>query len=138
MVLLIAYDGSDPAQNAVEHAIAEHADREMVLLSVIEVSGGATAAGIDLVQEEVKEARGETKKRISAELSDRLDDAGIEFEIETVVGQPAREIVRYAEDHDVEHVVVGNHGRTGLSRVLLGSVAETVVRRASMPVTVVR
>jgi len=138
MVLLIAYDGSDPAQNAVEHAIAEHADREMVLLSVIEVSGGATAAGIDLVQEEVKEARGETKKRISAELSDRLDDAGIEFEIETAVGQPAREIVRYAEDHDVEHVVVGNHGRTGLSRVLLGSVAETVVRRASMPVTVVR
>lgn len=56
----------------------------------------------------------------------------------TEFGRPARTIVEYVEDHDVDHVVVGSHGRSGLSRTLLGSVAERVVRRSSVPVTVVR
>ena len=49
-----------------------------------------------------------------------------------------REIIGFAEDNDVSHIVIGSHGRTGASRVLLGSVAQTVVRRAPTPVTVVR
>jgi nucleotide-binding universal stress UspA family protein len=43
-----------------------------------------------------------------------------------------------AEDHDVDGIVMGSHGRSGISRVLLGSVAETAVRRAPCPVTIVR
>jgi len=46
--------------------------------------------------------------------------------------------VEYAEESDVDHIVIGSHGRSGVSRILLGSVAESVVRRADMPVTVVR
>jgi len=45
-----------------------------------------------------------------------------------------REIVDYAEDHEIDQIVMGSHGRTGATRLLLGSVAELVVRR----VTVVR
>ena len=63
---------------------------------------------------------------------------GIGFGLETVDGKPAREIVSYAEKGDVDHIVMGSRGRSGLSRLLLGSVAETVVRRAPTPVTVVR
>jgi len=59
-------------------------------------------------------------------------------ETATEVGQPSRTIVAYAQEHDLDHVVIGSYGRKGLSRVLLGSVAELVVRRSPVPVTVVR
>jgi nucleotide-binding universal stress UspA family protein len=54
------------------------------------------------------------------------------------VGEPAAEIVAAAEDGKYDAIVVGTHGRTGLAHVLLGSVAERVVRRAPMPVVTVR
>ena len=60
------------------------------------------------------------------------------FATEAVVGRPPRTIVDYAEQEDVDAVAVGSHGREGFSRILLDSVAETVVRRSSVPVTVVR
>ena len=57
---------------------------------------------------------------------------------ETVRGTPARRIVEFAEEEGVDQIVIGSHGRSGVSRVLLGSVAEQVVRRSPVPVTVVR
>jgi nucleotide-binding universal stress UspA family protein len=54
------------------------------------------------------------------------------------VGEPAAEIVAAAEDGKFDAIVVGTHGRSGLAHVLLGSVAERVVRRAPMPVITVR
>jgi nucleotide-binding universal stress UspA family protein/nitroimidazol reductase NimA-like FMN-containing flavoprotein (pyridoxamine 5'-phosphate oxidase superfamily) len=53
------------------------------------------------------------------------------------VGSPAAEIVRYADEHEVELIVVGGHGRTGVTQALLGSVAERVARTATRPVLVV-
>jgi universal stress protein A len=51
-----------------------------------------------------------------------------------VTGDPATEIVRVAEEEQADIIVVGTHGRTGLTRLLMGSVAEQVIRRASCPV----
>jgi nucleotide-binding universal stress UspA family protein len=56
----------------------------------------------------------------------------------TEIGRPSRAIVEYAEEHDIDHIVMGSHGRSGVTRILLGSVAETVVRRSPVPVTIVR
>lgn len=53
-------------------------------------------------------------------------------------GAPWREIVRISEEYEADLVIVGTHGRTGLERALVGSVAETVVRHATCPVLVVR
>ena len=62
--------------------------------------------------------------------------------METVrlVGAPAQTVLEYLEDegNSIDQVVMGSHGRTGLSRVLMGSVAEKVTRRSPVPVTVVR
>lgn len=138
MAVLVAYDGSRPAQQAVEHAVAEHPDEELILLRVIEAAEGSTGAGIGLVQERLKELREESAAEVSEDVDDVLDAADVEFRIETAVGEPAREIVAFAEANDVDHIVIGNHGRDGVSRVLLGSVAERVVRRAPVPVTLVR
>lgn len=54
------------------------------------------------------------------------------------VGSPFVEIIRYAREQDIDLIVLGTHGRTGLSHVLLGSVAERVVRKAPCPVLTVR
>jgi nucleotide-binding universal stress UspA family protein len=138
MPVLVAYDGSRPAQRAVEHAVDKYPDEELVLLRVVEVSTGTLAAGVDLVQEYLKEERDEVATDVSEELEDLIDAADVEFRVETAVGQPARELVDFAEEHDVDTIIVGSHGRKGVSRVLLGSVAEKVVRRAPVTVTVVR
>ncbi len=70
------------------------------------------------------------------ELAGRL---GVEVPIVTAVesGAPAVEIVRYAERHGVGLIIVGTHGRTGVTRALLGSVAERVARTAPCPVLTV-
>ena len=60
----------------------------------------------------------------------------VETAIET--GDPADMILDYVHEHDVDHVVIGCHGRSGVARWLLGSVAEAVVRRAPVPVTAVK
>ncbi|MXR51250.1 universal stress protein [Halovenus sp. WSH3] len=142
MTVLVAYDGSDPAQAAVKYAIEEHADKEIVLLRVIEVASGMTDAGINIIQERFREkpekVKKEARQEVGRQTADLFEEAGIEYETEIVFGEPAREIVAYAEANDIDQIVIGNHGRSGVSRVLLGSVGEKVVRRAPMPVTVVR
>jgi nucleotide-binding universal stress UspA family protein len=53
------------------------------------------------------------------------------------LGTPSEEIVNYADEHEIDLIVMGTHGRTGVARVLLGSVAEKVVRKAPCPVLTV-
>lgn len=61
-------------------------------------------------------------------------NSAIPCEHRVISGDPAHAIVRLAKDEEVEMIVMGTHGRTGLSRMLMGSVAEAVVRRAECPV----
>lgn len=138
MAVLVAYDGSQPAQKAVKYAVDEMGDEEIILLRVIELASGSIEAGIDLVKEKLKQQREEGPAELSDELTRMLNESDVEFRVETVAGKPAREIVSFAEEHDISQIVVGSHGRTGASRVLLGSVAQNVVRRAPTTVTVVR
>jgi nucleotide-binding universal stress UspA family protein len=71
-----------------------------------------------------------------AEIAERVAPA---VPVETVVaeGKPSQEIVRYAEAEGCDLVVMGTHGRGGIDRLLLGSVAESVIRASSIPVTAV-
>jgi len=64
--------------------------------------------------------------------------AGIEVESVLLEGHPADEIVKFAEQNDIEMILMGTLGKTGLDRFLLGSVAENVVRHSKIPVLVVR
>lgn len=138
MAILVPYDGSRPAQHAVEHAVRATDDEEIILLSVIEMSDGMVEAGIDLIQEKLKEVQDAETGELSAEVETLIETEDVEFRVETAVGKPAREVVSFAEENDVTQVVIGSHGRKGVSRVLLGNVAENVVRRAPTTVTVVR
>ncbi|MBX7168397.1 MAG: universal stress protein [Pirellulales bacterium] len=61
-------------------------------------------------------------------------DPGVPYEHRLIVGEPATEIVELADAEHVEMIVMATHGRTGLGRLLMGSVAEAIVRRATCPV----
>ncbi len=65
-------------------------------------------------------------------------DPQLEYEHHMVTGEPADAIARFAADHDIDMIVMGTHGRTGLLRLMMGSVAEAVVRRAKCAVLTVK
>ena len=65
-------------------------------------------------------------------------DSGIAVSYVVEFGLPTERIVHYANENDVDLIVVGTHGRTGLRRVLMGSVAEAVVRNANCPVLAIK
>lgn len=138
--LLVPVDGSDPADAALSFALDEYPDADITALSVVD----PTDVGYGSI--EAAPSTFERLQRSVEERTDRvLDDAeataaerGVTVRKERVVGMPSRAIVEWAEDNDVDAIVIGSHGREGVSRVLLGSVAEAVVRRSPVPVTVVR
>lgn len=137
--IVVAFDGSEQAEAALEFAVDEWPDAVLTLLYVIDPTeaGYSPTAGVPSGAEEWYEGR---KATAEAALSDGADlvGEGRTVETDTAVGRPADSIVEYADEHGFDLVVVGSHGRQGLSRIVLGSVAEAVVRRSPVPVTVVR
>lgn len=140
--VLVPMDGSKQADAAFEHALGEFPDATLTLLHVINPAraGYAAQAGIPSFSEEWYENAEREAEELFADARERADEQRFRGTVDTAtdVGQPAQIIVEYAEEHDVDHIVMGSHGREGITRVLLGSVAETVVRRSPVPVTVVR
>ena len=143
--ILVPVDGSEQADAAFDHAIDTHDDVELTVLYVL----GPTQTGYFRDDAEIEEPRGaDYEARIDKETAflegyvERGEEAGVPVSVETIVaderGHESREIIAFAEETGVDEIVMGSHGRTGVSRVLLGSVAERVVRRAPVPVTVVR
>ncbi|WP_262180315.1 universal stress protein [Haloarcula laminariae] len=139
--ILVPVDGSDQARTATEFAAETFPDDAIVLLHVINPAeaGYSAQASVPSFSEEWYEQRQTEARERFDELEAVVREAGVET-VETVieVGRPTTAIVDYADDNDIDQLVMGSHGRSGMSRILLGSVAETVVRRANVPVTVVR
>ena len=139
MRVLIPYDGSEQSETALEYAKKQHSDDEIVLLHVLDFVeagyGAAPEAALAGYWDEWYDQAEASGKELLQEAAATLD-GGAETEI--VVGAPAGAIIEYIDEADINAVVIGSHGRDGLSRILLGSVAETVVRRSPVPVTVVR
>lgn len=134
--VLVPMDDSPPSKSALEHALTSHADAEFTVLYVIDTT---TAVGYGdffpaTVQNGYRERRAERVFEDAAELAELH-----KTDLETVTerGPPTSTITAFIDDHGFEQVVMGSHCRTGFNRLLLGSVAERVARRASVPVTIV-
>lgn len=141
--VLVAIDGSDQSWRAFDHALDQFAGERITVLTVVDPMEGmyADLEGGYYTHETYEQAveAGEQrceKARRRAEEYGKLGTTTLETAVE--VGRPSQEIVLYAEAHDVDHIVIGSHGRSGVSRILFGSVAETVTRRSPVPVTIVR
>ena len=128
-------DGSEASAAAADHAIelAAANDATLRLLYVVDVSALA-ADDFGTVLLDDLERSGQAALN---DLAARAEAAGVECVAVVETGTPSREIVADAETSGADLVVMGTHGRTGLDRFLLGSVAERVVRTAGVPVLVV-
>jgi nucleotide-binding universal stress UspA family protein len=136
--VLVPTDGSDTAELAVDHAvgIADAFDGRLHALSVVDV--GALGAESQVVPTETMiESLTQRSEAAVAAVAERAGAAGLDITTEVQQGFPGTSVLRYAREHDADVVVMGTHGRTGLGRLLLGSTAERVLRRAEMPVCAV-
>lgn len=138
--VLVPIDGSTQSDDALDHALEEFSDDNITVLHVIDPAdaGYNAPVGIPGGSEEWFENAQDDAQALFDEAQAVADEYGITLDTATDTGRPAGTIVEFAEEEGFDHIVMGSHGRSGVSRILLGSVAETVVRRASMPVTVVR
>jgi nucleotide-binding universal stress UspA family protein len=138
--ILLPLDGSALAEQAVPHAIAqaERFQAELVLLRVIEplpkVGGGMSQTAFERAEGEMKAwALGYLE-----DLAAGVKEQGIPVQVVTMMGHPHTAIVRFAEANQVDLIVISTRGHSGLSRWLMGSVADRVLRGAKAPVLLVR
>lgn len=141
--VLVPMDDSPQSWSALDHALSQYRGERITVLHAVDPLVGLYGdAEANYYTPEAHERAVERGEKLCKEAHDRADESGA---LETTVfdsvvetGQPTETILSYANDHDVDHIVLGSHGRSGFSRILLGSVAETVTRRAPVPVTIVR
>lgn len=126
--ILVPLDGSPLADRILTQLerLLTTRDHEVVLLTVVPDDDDAAA---------VERQRQDARDRLAG-LRDALVEKGALASVEVLVGDPAETIVEHARRIDAELVVMATHGRTGLSRFVRGSVAESVIRACSIPVLV--
>ena len=130
--ILVPYDGSAGAKRALRYAREAYPDEKTVLLYVVELGTGA--AGMPETAAQYYQTVMENAEELVAEAAS--DDELVTGEV--TAGRPAHAILEFVAANDISHIVMGNRGRDGTARVLLGSVAEAVVRRSPVPTTIVR
>ncbi len=135
--VLLPTDGSDCARAALRHAIASAWETGATLhvLSVVDLA----SLGMDVYSAAQVDALEADAREIVELATETATEAGVESVTGSVVTASSvpRGITDYVDDHDVDLVAMGTHGRSGLDRVLLGSVAEKTLRTASAPVLTV-
>lgn len=140
--ILVPYDFSEHSEQALTWALAlaERWDAKVVLFNVVSVFALAPdpdgMSVLDLPRIEAEMVSGAEQQLRN--LAVAKESSAVKVKCKAVVGYPFWEICQEAEREHADLIVMGSHGRTGLSHVLLGSVAERVVRYAPCPVLVAR
>ncbi|KAA9395862.1 universal stress protein [Haloarcula sp. CBA1130] len=130
--ILVPTDGSQGAELAIEWGVTIAELYDATVHTVYSVDTGrfdsveGTAEIHDSLEQTGQEALGRVRERARA--------ADVSVAGSLASGPAARTILSYIEEHDIDLVVMGTHGRSGLRRYLIGSVTETVVRNAAVPV----
>jgi nucleotide-binding universal stress UspA family protein len=144
--IMVALDGSALANQALIHAqkLADSLKADLVLFRAVEEvrSTIALSSSVDIIRESeeeiqpalIKQARKDLSKLI--EQNTTLHDLKPHLAVE--VGEPAQAIVDFATANQMDLIVMSTHGRTGLARLVYGSVAEQVLHRAPCPILLIR
>jgi nucleotide-binding universal stress UspA family protein len=137
--ILLATDGSAGTATAIEHAgrLAETYGSTVHVLSVVDTRNRFESPTGGIAPEAWSEAEHERAEE-ATDAAVRALPAGVTVERVHREGVPQTEILAYADEADVDVIVMGTHGRTGLDHYLIGSVTEKVVRRSSVPVLTVK
>lgn len=141
--ILYPTDFSELSLCALPHAIqfARDFDAELHCLHVVDESyqywlgAGDNVAPAVIPMEDVRQS---SQKQLDEFVEKHLAADRARVTVELVIGRPFVEIIRYSREKDIDMIVIATHGRGGLASVLLGSVAEKVVRKSPCPVLTVR
>ena len=137
--VLVASDGSPLSERALSYALETFPDATFTSIYVIDPVDSVIdveAGGLPVAEDWYDNAK-DRATRIHTTATNLAAERDTELETVTEVGRPERAIIEYADDHDIDQIVMGSHGRSGIDRALLGSVAETVTRRARIPVSII-
>ena len=133
--VLVATDGSKQCRAAVERAIdfSRSYGGEISVVSVVDVTAEFYAEAPQVVDDMIHKSKGYVE-----EVKEQAEASGVKVEAFVKEGEAYQAIVELAKERDVNIIVMGSHGRTGLKRLLMGSVAEKVIGYAPCPVLVTR
>ena len=144
--ILVPTDFSEPTREVMEFAVylAKTFRAKLMLLHVFQTLPLAEAVNwLDTVAPPVAESGLWEQLKTAAQqqmarLKEKYQNAGVELETRLVDGVPFVEIIRLAKEEKIGLILMGSHGHTGVRHLLIGSVAEKVVRKATCPVLVVK
>ncbi len=141
--ILVPLDGSVLAEKAIPHAmaLAKGTGAQVTLLTVVQLTFGVAGAKLEAMPEFAAERRaaltGEAMIYLQKIQKD-LTDQGVVAKPVALEGDIASEIINYAEKNEFDLIAMATHGRSGIKRFVLGSVAEKVIRSAGKPVLLIR
>lgn len=138
--IVVAYDGSTCSRAALATAmsLAKAESATLLVCTVVDPIAIATEhAPMPPTQAALDEGRA-LARRLAQEATETALKAGATSQALTAEGEPAYEIVQTARQNGADAIVIGTHGRSGIKRAFLGSVAEETLRSSSIPVVVVR
>jgi nucleotide-binding universal stress UspA family protein len=137
--VLLPTDGSVGVERAITHAVdlAVAHDAEIHAVYVVNTAG-LVGLPMEASMEGIDEMLRSDADTALQQVQAVADEAGVEVTTHVVEGSPSTEIVQFAEREGCDLIVMGTHGRGGIDRLLLGSVAEKVVRASNVPVLTLR
>lgn len=146
--ILLSHDGSELASEAIDHVItlANAYDAEVIVLHVVDsvvkiinsISSTNAAFGAQSVYKDVAKREKEAARNSLKRVKQRILDGGVSSVHALIQEGDARdEIVAIAKEQQCDMIVMSTHGRSGIRRALLGSVAEDVVRHSPCPVLLI-
>lgn len=135
--ILLPTDGSDVSKRATEKAIelATHFDAELHLIYVVSPVEHSTVDGSMTTEMSQLEDLGE---KILQDATKQALDGDIDSVSNVLIGSPYKEIVHYADENEMDLIVMGTQGRSGAKRFLLGSTTERVIRHTDLEVLTVQ
>jgi nucleotide-binding universal stress UspA family protein len=138
--VLVPVDGSSPSKRAIRHVIQLSQTHEAMELHLVNVQERADAPQLMRFRKsnEITPAQLEHGASILTPASRQLDRAGLKYETHVLIGDPAQTIAQFAKEGRFDKIIMGTHGRGGITGLLMGSVATKVLHLTSVPVTLVK
>lgn len=143
--ILVPTDGSDVAEKAIDQALnlAKQYSAEVHVLYVVDIDSLSLTLGGEQL-DRIEQGRFDEMEEVKAKADgatgyvvNHARERGLDVTEHVSAGRPHEMIAGYAENNDIDLVVMGSHGRSGVRRALLGSVTERVLRETDIPVLVV-
>jgi nucleotide-binding universal stress UspA family protein len=131
--ILIPTDGTENSRQAIDRAIeiAKPVDASIHALSI------TSDFSFEERQDQLRSDPSDAAESAIVEAKEMVEGADLDFTSSIREGTTHEQILGYADENDIEMIVMATHGRTGLQRVVLGSVAEKTIRNSTRPVLIV-